>query len=121
MTDETLPPSVDAATAEAEPLALAHTINGASLAGITFKNALLTILTLGIWSFWAKTRVRRYLWRREIENDGVYVEETRPIHLADGRTVFVKACGPPDFRVPVAFDVSVGVGTPCSSRRDGRR
>ena len=31
--------------------------------------------------------VRRYLWTREIENDGVYVEETRPIHLADGRTV----------------------------------
>src|SRR5213595_2453009 len=31
--------------------------------------------------------VRRYLWRREIENDGVYVEEVRPIHLADGRTV----------------------------------
>jgi len=32
-------------------------------------------------------RVRRYLWRREIENDGVYVEETRLIQLADGRTV----------------------------------
>src|SRR5262249_44770370 len=31
--------------------------------------------------------VRRYLWRREIENDGVYVEEVRPIHLADGHTV----------------------------------
>ena len=31
--------------------------------------------------------VRRYLWTREIENDGVYVEETRPIHLADGRIV----------------------------------
>ena len=31
--------------------------------------------------------VRRYLWKREIENDGVYVEEVRPIHLADGRAV----------------------------------
>ncbi len=62
MIDETLPPSEDAVTAEAEPLTLAHTINGASLAGITFKNALLNIPTLGIWSFWAKTRVRRYLW-----------------------------------------------------------
>jgi glutathione-specific gamma-glutamylcyclotransferase len=31
--------------------------------------------------------VRRYLWQREIENDGVYVEEIRPLHLADGRTV----------------------------------
>jgi glutathione-specific gamma-glutamylcyclotransferase len=31
--------------------------------------------------------VRRYLWMREIENDGVYVEQTREIHLADGRVV----------------------------------
>ena len=31
--------------------------------------------------------MRRYLIRREIENDGVYVEAIRPIHLADGRTV----------------------------------
>ncbi|MCX7360772.1 MAG: gamma-glutamylcyclotransferase [Alphaproteobacteria bacterium] len=31
--------------------------------------------------------VRRYLWQREIENDGVYVEAVRPIHLGDGRTV----------------------------------
>jgi cation transport protein ChaC len=31
--------------------------------------------------------VRRYLWTREIDNDGVYEEEVRPIHLADGRTV----------------------------------
>ena len=30
--------------------------------------------------------VRRYLWQREIENDGVYVEAVRPIHLGDGRT-----------------------------------
>src|SRR5215475_4732263 len=31
--------------------------------------------------------VRRYLWKREIENDGVYEEQVRPIHLADGRRV----------------------------------
>ena len=31
--------------------------------------------------------VRRYLWTREIDNDGVYEERVRPIHLADGRTV----------------------------------
>jgi cation transport protein ChaC len=31
--------------------------------------------------------VRRYLWMREIENDGVYVEQTREIHLADGHIV----------------------------------
>jgi cation transport protein ChaC len=32
-------------------------------------------------------KVRRYLWQREIENDGVYVEDVRKIHLADGRAV----------------------------------
>jgi glutathione-specific gamma-glutamylcyclotransferase len=31
--------------------------------------------------------VRRYLWRREIEHDGVYEEVVRPIRLADGRAV----------------------------------
>ncbi len=62
MTDEMLPLPVEAGTPETAPLVLTHTINGGSLAGITFKNALLNIPTLGIWSFWAKTRVRRYLW-----------------------------------------------------------
>ena len=32
-------------------------------------------------------KVRRYLWTREIDNDGVYQEAIRPIHLGDGRTV----------------------------------
>ncbi len=31
---------------------------------------------------------RRYLWTREIDNDGVYEEAIRPIHLANGRTVW---------------------------------
>ena len=31
--------------------------------------------------------VRRYLIVREIDNDGVYEEAVRPLHLADGRTV----------------------------------
>ena len=32
------------------------------LAGIGVTNALLTLITLGFYRFWAKTRVRRYLW-----------------------------------------------------------
>ena len=31
--------------------------------------------------------MRRYLIHREIDNDGVYRETIRPIHLEDGRTV----------------------------------
>ena len=34
------------------------------LARIALVNGLLTILTLGVYRFWAKTRVRRYLWSR---------------------------------------------------------
>lgn len=34
------------------------------LAPIVIRNILLTILTLGVYRFWAKTRVRRYLWSR---------------------------------------------------------
>ncbi|MFY7778075.1 MAG: DUF898 family protein [Elstera sp.] len=77
MTDETLPPSEDAVNAKAQPLTLAHTIDGGTLARITFKNALLNIPTLGIWSFWAKTRIRRYLWSNiQIAGDPLYYSGT---------------------------------------------
>ena len=33
------------------------------LAGLLFRNLLLTLSTLGIYRFWAKTRVRGFLWR----------------------------------------------------------
>ena len=35
---------------------------GGSLPGLLLKNALLTLLTLGVYRFWAKTRLRRYYW-----------------------------------------------------------
>lgn len=42
------------------------TFDGAviTMAGIALSNLLLTILTLGIYEFWAKTRMRRYIWGR---------------------------------------------------------
>ena len=33
-----------------------------SLFGLLLKNALLTVITLGFYRFWAKTRLRRYFW-----------------------------------------------------------
>lgn len=36
--------------------------DGRTLFGITFINLIKTIFTLGIYRFWAKTRVRQYLW-----------------------------------------------------------
>jgi uncharacterized membrane protein YjgN (DUF898 family) len=41
---------------------LSHDGEVYDLLGIYFVNMLLTIVTLGIYRFWAKTRIRRYLW-----------------------------------------------------------
>ncbi len=38
--------------------------NWREFAPIAFTNLLLTIVTLGVYSFWAKTRERQYLWNR---------------------------------------------------------
>ncbi len=35
-----------------------------AVAGITILNSILTLATLGIYRFWGKTRLRRYLWSR---------------------------------------------------------
>ncbi len=42
--------------------ALSFTASRGSFLRLLLINALLTVLTLGIYRFWAKTRVRRYLW-----------------------------------------------------------
>ncbi|KAF0116559.1 MAG: hypothetical protein FD149_1367 [Rhodospirillaceae bacterium] len=34
--------------------------------GLVFKNLVLVVLTLGIYRFWAKTNVRRFLWRHTL-------------------------------------------------------
>jgi uncharacterized membrane protein YjgN (DUF898 family) len=44
--------------------------SGGTLFGIYLLNTLLTLFTLGIYSFWGKTKVRSYLWSNtEIEQD----------------------------------------------------
>ena len=49
----------------AQPPATAVSFDGrrGELAGLLFRNLLLTLATLGIYRFWAKTRVRGFLWR----------------------------------------------------------
>jgi uncharacterized membrane protein YjgN (DUF898 family) len=49
---------------DAPQSAFAFTGDWREFAPIAFTNLLLTIVTLGIYSFWARTRVRRYLWSR---------------------------------------------------------
>jgi uncharacterized membrane protein YjgN (DUF898 family) len=59
-----------------------HDGSAATLAPIVFVNALLTIITLSIYRFWAKTRVRRYLW------DQTALDGDRLEYTGTGRELF---------------------------------
>ena len=48
---------------------------GGALAGLAFRTTLLTLVTLGIYRFWARTRMRRYLWSH-VSLDGDRFEYT---------------------------------------------
>jgi uncharacterized membrane protein YjgN (DUF898 family) len=58
--------------------------SGGEIFGIFLLNALLTILTLGIYSFWAKVRVRSYIWSKtEFDGDRLAYHGT-PKELMNG-------------------------------------
>jgi uncharacterized membrane protein YjgN (DUF898 family) len=64
------PPGVAAAPPRPASRKLVFHGTASSLFGIQAVNALLTLLTLGVYYFWGKTRVRRYLWgEAELEGD----------------------------------------------------
>ena len=52
-----------------EPLVFSEDIILKRLIGLSFKNLLFTILTLGLYNFWARTAVRRHVWAGTIIND----------------------------------------------------
>lgn len=75
MSDTSVPASPRSDAAEPDgaederPLLVFEESDG--LTGIVVGNALLTLLTLGIYRFWARTNVRRYLWSRvRMDGDG---------------------------------------------------
>src|SRR4051812_39189166 len=44
------------------PLTLAYDGRGGALGSLTFRTTLLSVVTLLLYRFWARTRTRRYLW-----------------------------------------------------------
>jgi len=68
-TDSPSAPSPEQAAVN-EPIAFSFTGKRGQLFKIALVNSLLTILTLGIYRFWAKTRIRRYFWSNiRIQNE----------------------------------------------------
>lgn len=61
------PPSVPSVEPEPdEPaeteISLAYSGRWRDIAGLALSNAFLSVISLGIYSFWGRTRIRRYLW-----------------------------------------------------------
>src|SRR5262245_26897471 len=70
-----LPSSPHSAQPTPPPLPRAHTLEyvgpTGTMFGIFYKNLFLTIFTLGIYRFWAKTRLRRFQWTNtRIDGEG---------------------------------------------------
>jgi uncharacterized membrane protein YjgN (DUF898 family) len=57
MTDATAP-------ASGETLTFGQTLKSSDFVGLGIKNGLLNIVTLGVYSFWAKTATRRRIWEK---------------------------------------------------------
>lgn len=57
-----LAPVEPESAAREETIALTYTGRWQDIAGLAITNSFLTILTLGIYSFWGRTRIRKYLW-----------------------------------------------------------
>ncbi len=65
-------------------LSVTYDGTGGQIARIALRNALFNLLTLGIYRFWAKTRLRRYIWA-SVTFDGDRLEYTgRPVELLLG-------------------------------------
>ena len=100
--------------AEAPGTATAVAFEGrrASLVGIVLKNLLLNVLTVGIYRFWAKTRLRRFFWSG-ISIGGERLEYTgKGSELFIGFLIVVAILVPFTLAYQLIDGLSVGLPTP---------
>jgi uncharacterized membrane protein YjgN (DUF898 family) len=79
-----MPDTEIAAPASGETLVFSEDIKLPRFIGLSFKNLLLTVLTLGLYNFWARTEVRRRVWAGTIINDEPLEYRGRGIELFIG-------------------------------------
>ena len=70
---------------EAQPLAVRFTGKGGEYFRIWIVNLLLTLLTLGIWSAWAKVRKTRYFWSNTQLGGAAFHYHGNPVAILRGR------------------------------------
>ncbi len=77
---------------------------------LAFLNIILTIVTIGIYRFWAKTRVRRYLWSKTVFVDQPLEYTGRGIELLIGAMLVFLLLILPFTLLSVAASVLQGMG-----------
>lgn len=73
----------------AEELALEFTGTGSEYFGIWIVNILLTILTLGIYSAWAKVRSRKYFYNNTRMDGAIFDYHANPVAILKGWAIVV--------------------------------
>lgn len=64
--------SLGQSAANGEPLKFGHKISGGDFVGLGFINTILGIVTLTLYRFWARTNVRKQIWRSIYMNDEAF-------------------------------------------------
>ncbi len=91
---------------------LAYEGSGLELFGLAFKVGLLTVLTLGIYRFWAKTRLRRYLWSAIRVNDSSLEYHGRGSELLIGFLIAIAILAPLSIGYGILAEMVFGPDSP---------
>ncbi|WP_332847730.1 YjgN family protein [Massilia sp. S19_KUP03_FR1] len=99
--------SLDAPPAQARPLALTFTGNGAEYFRIWIVNLLLTIITFGIYSAWAKVRRLQYFDRNTTLDGAAFDFHGKPMAILKGRILALLLVT--GYQYAFGFSISAGL------------
>jgi uncharacterized membrane protein YjgN (DUF898 family) len=83
--------TISATRERSSEMPVEFTGSGGEYFRIWIVNLVLTILTLGIYSAWAKVRTKRYFYRNTIIGGSPFEYHARPIQILKGRAIVVGA------------------------------
>src|SRR5262249_47732973 len=109
-----MPAAPSAAHSRGEPLTLAWS-QPPRLIGLSIKNFLLRIITLGIYHFWGKTEVRRRIWAAVRLNGEPLQYTGNGMELLIGFLVVLAIIALPTFVASVVLAIKFGPNSPLLS------
>jgi uncharacterized membrane protein YjgN (DUF898 family) len=109
LTKHPSPPQPDMASAPSGPIRMAFTASGSEYFRIWIVNLLLTIVTLGIYSAWAKVRRTRYFYDNTKLDDSSFEYHGNPIAILKGRIIALVLFGGYNLTIQVYPKVGLAI------------